>query len=120
METVLIIYIVFCLVRPHHATVRPEDCSFERGICGWRNATPSDSGEQLMSWQVAFDMHRPAELPDKTFGTSGEVTGAEVGPLCVPQPCLRAGGSLVLRSLDEYYLAKRQPRVLKVQAYVFP
>ncbi|KDR22154.1 Apical endosomal glycoprotein [Zootermopsis nevadensis] len=59
-----------CNMRPHHATVRPEDCSFERGICGWRNATLSDSGEQLMSWQVAFDMHRPAELPDKTFGTS--------------------------------------------------
>jgi hypothetical protein len=61
-----------------------------------------------MSWQVAFDMHRPAELPDKTFGTSGEVTVAGVSLQCMPLPCLIAGGSQVSRVLDKYYLAKRQ------------
>jgi hypothetical protein len=40
-----------------------------------------------MSWQVAFDMHRPAELPDKTFGTSGEVSVAGVSPCCMPLWC---------------------------------
>jgi hypothetical protein len=60
-------------VKPLHATVRPEDCSFENGICGWKNVTHSDQNERLASWQLAFDMHRPAELLDRTFGTSGKV-----------------------------------------------
>jgi hypothetical protein len=92
--------------------VRPEDCSFERGICGWRNVTHTDSNEQLMSWQVAFDMHRPAELPDKTFGSSGEVTFGGVSSHCMTLPCLRADGSQVSRVVDKYCLAKRQLCVL--------
>lgn len=67
--------------------MRPEDSSFERGICSWSSVTRSDSDKQLMSWQVAFDMHRPAELPDKTFGTSGEVSVAGVSPCCMPLWC---------------------------------
>ncbi|PNF30520.1 hypothetical protein B7P43_G09950 [Cryptotermes secundus] len=59
-----------CSIKPLHATVRSGDCSFESGICGWKNVTHSDSNERLISWQMAFDMHRPAELLDRTFGTS--------------------------------------------------
>jgi hypothetical protein len=61
-------------VKPLHAFARSEDCSFERGICGWHNVTHSDLNERLMSWQVAFDTHHPGELPDRTFLTSGTST----------------------------------------------
>ena len=56
---------------PTHAVVRAEDCSFERGICGWYNMTHADPNERLTTWQMAADMHRPNQLPDKTFGTTG-------------------------------------------------
>ncbi|PSN56664.1 hypothetical protein C0J52_10796 [Blattella germanica] len=64
-----------CKTLPKHAEVRSEDCSFERGICGWQNMTRTDPNERPVSWQVAADMHRPAQLPDKTFGTTaGDTT----------------------------------------------
>ncbi|KAJ9586122.1 hypothetical protein L9F63_020234, partial [Diploptera punctata] len=59
-----------CIEMPTHAVVRAEDCSFERGICGWQNMSHADPNERLVSWQMAADMHRPNQLQDKTFGTS--------------------------------------------------
>lgn len=50
--------------------MRPEDCSFEKGLCGWENITSSES-ERTVTWQRAFLTHRPAQLLDKTFGATG-------------------------------------------------
>lgn len=58
-------------VKPASASVRPEDCSFEKGLCGWENITSSDN-ERTVTWQRAFLAHRPAQLLDKTFGASGD------------------------------------------------
>ncbi|XP_066995371.2 MAM and LDL-receptor class A domain-containing protein 2 [Anabrus simplex] len=59
-----------CSISPEHAMLRPEDCSFERNLCSWNNLTRSRPGEQMVSWQKAFDSHRPAHLSDNTFSTS--------------------------------------------------
>jgi hypothetical protein len=72
-------------VKPLHATVRSGDCSFENGICGWKNVTRSDSNERLVSWQMAFDMHRPAELLDRTFGTSGTLRETQITKVSSPR-----------------------------------
>lgn len=58
-------------MKPTSASVRPEDCSFEKGLCGWENITSSDS-ERAVTWQRAFLAHRPAQLLDKTFGATGD------------------------------------------------
>ncbi|XP_076292520.1 MAM and LDL-receptor class A domain-containing protein 1 [Lasioglossum baleicum] len=60
-----------CTVKPASAAARPEDCSFEKGLCGWENITSSDN-ERAVTWQRAFLAHRPAQLLDKTFGASGD------------------------------------------------
>ncbi|XP_076229735.1 MAM and LDL-receptor class A domain-containing protein 1 isoform X3 [Nomia melanderi] len=60
-----------CTVKPPSASVRPEDCSFEKGLCGWENITSSDN-ERAVTWQRAFLAHRPAQLLDKTFGATGD------------------------------------------------
>ncbi|XP_026667146.1 MAM and LDL-receptor class A domain-containing protein 1-like [Ceratina calcarata] len=60
-----------CSVKPPGASVRPEDCSFERGLCGWENITSSEN-ERTVTWQRAFLAHRPAQLLDKTFGATGD------------------------------------------------
>ncbi|XP_020298274.1 MAM and LDL-receptor class A domain-containing protein 1-like isoform X2 [Pseudomyrmex gracilis] len=64
-------YIGDCSVKPLGATVRAEDCSFEKGLCGWENITASDDNRAVM-WQRAFLTHRPAQLLDRTFGATGE------------------------------------------------
>ncbi|XP_066601033.1 MAM and LDL-receptor class A domain-containing protein 1-like [Prorops nasuta] len=60
-----------CTVRPLSASVRPEDCSFEKDLCGWENIT-SSANDRTVMWQRAFLTHRPAQLLDKTFGTTGD------------------------------------------------
>lgn len=60
-----------CTVRPLSASVRPGDCSFERGLCGWENIT-SSGGDRSVTWQRAFLTHRPAQLLDKTYGSTGD------------------------------------------------
>lgn len=60
-----------CAVRPSSAAVRAEDCSFEKGLCGWENTTVSDNDRAVM-WQRAFLTHRPAQLLDRTFGATGD------------------------------------------------
>ncbi|KAG7208285.1 hypothetical protein KM043_014527 [Ampulex compressa] len=60
-----------CAVRPASAAVRSEDCSFEKGLCGWENMTSSDN-DHGVTWQRAFLAHRPAQLLDKTFGATGD------------------------------------------------
>ncbi|RLU21276.1 hypothetical protein DMN91_005649 [Ooceraea biroi] len=60
-----------CSVRPPSAAVRTEDCSFEKGLCGWENITVSDNDRAVM-WQRAFLTHRPAQLLDRTFGATGD------------------------------------------------
>ncbi|XP_067216660.1 MAM and LDL-receptor class A domain-containing protein 1-like isoform X2 [Linepithema humile] len=60
-----------CSVRPANAAVRTEDCSFEKGLCGWENTTASDNDRSVM-WQRAFLAHRPAQLLDRTFGATGD------------------------------------------------
>nr|KAF7416754.1 hypothetical protein H0235_011285 [Vespula pensylvanica] len=64
-------YIGNCTVRPPAASVRSEDCSFEKGICGWENITLA-TNDRSVTWQRAFLTHRPAQLLDKTFGTTGD------------------------------------------------
>ncbi|XP_047354869.1 MAM and LDL-receptor class A domain-containing protein 1-like [Vespa velutina] len=64
-------YIGNCIVKPLAASVRSEDCSFEKGICGWENITLS-TNDRSVTWQRAFLTHRPAQLLDKTFGTTGD------------------------------------------------
>ncbi|XP_076661928.1 MAM and LDL-receptor class A domain-containing protein 1 [Halictus rubicundus] len=64
-------YIGKCTVKPASAAARPEDCSFEKGLCGWENITSSDN-ERTVTWQRAFLAHRPAQLLDKTFGATGD------------------------------------------------
>ena len=59
------------VVKPPSASVRPEDCSFEKGLCGWENITSSEN-ERAVTWQRAFLAHRPAQLLDKTFGATGD------------------------------------------------
>jgi len=59
------------IVKPSGATVRAEDCSFEKGLCGWENITVSDNDRAVM-WQRAFLTHRPAQLLDRTFGATGD------------------------------------------------
>lgn len=65
-------------VLPTEAHVQPEDCSFDRGLCGWHNWTRGRGEgkvrERTVSWQRAVDSHRPSLLQDKTFGTSGEAS----------------------------------------------
>ncbi|XP_006560272.2 MAM and LDL-receptor class A domain-containing protein 1 [Apis mellifera] len=63
-------YIGNCSAKPSSASVRPEDCSFEKGLCGWENITSSEN-ERTVTWQRAFLTHRPAQLLDKTFGATG-------------------------------------------------
>lgn len=60
-----------CTVRPMSAIVKPEDCSFEKGLCGWENKT-SAVNDRTVTWQRAFLTHRPAQLLDKTFGATGD------------------------------------------------
>ncbi|KYN35229.1 hypothetical protein ALC56_10404 [Trachymyrmex septentrionalis] len=60
-----------CSVKPTSAVVRPEDCSFEKDLCGWENITISDNDRAVM-WQRAFQTHRPAQLLDRTFGAPGD------------------------------------------------
>lgn len=59
------------VVKPPSAAVRAEDCSFEKGLCGWENTTVSDNDRAVM-WQRAFQTHRPAQLLDRTFGAPGD------------------------------------------------
>ncbi|CAL7933465.1 unnamed protein product [Xylocopa violacea] len=59
-----------CSVKPIGASARPEDCSFEKDLCGWENITSSEN-ERTVTWQRAFLAHRPAQLLDKTFGATG-------------------------------------------------
>lgn len=56
---------------PLSAEVRGEDCSFEKGLCGWENIT-SSGNDRTVTWQRAFVTHRPAQLLDKTFGATGD------------------------------------------------
>lgn len=58
-------------VKPLSAVVRPEDCSFEKDLCGWENITISDN-DRGVTWQRAFQAHRPAQLLDRTFGATGD------------------------------------------------
>ncbi|XP_015605831.1 MAM and LDL-receptor class A domain-containing protein 1 [Cephus cinctus] len=60
-----------CTVRPISAMVKAEDCSFEKGLCGWENIT-SIGSDRTVTWQQAFAAHRPAQLLDKTFGATGD------------------------------------------------
>ncbi|XP_012277059.1 MAM and LDL-receptor class A domain-containing protein 1 [Orussus abietinus] len=60
-----------CTVRPPSAAVKPQDCSFEKGLCGWENVT-SSVNDRAVTWQRAFVTHRPAQLLDKTFGATGD------------------------------------------------
>ncbi|XP_015520963.2 MAM and LDL-receptor class A domain-containing protein 1-like [Neodiprion lecontei] len=64
-------YVGGCTVIPASAAVMGEDCSFERGLCGWENIT-SSGNDRAVSWQRAFVTHRPAQLLDKTFGATGD------------------------------------------------
>lgn len=59
-------------VRPSSALVRAQDCSFEKGLCGWENVTSGGVNDPRVQWQRAFPNHRPAQLLDKTFGSSGD------------------------------------------------
>ena len=58
-------------MRPISAVVKAEDCSFEKGLCGWENKT-SSVNDRTVTWQRAFLSHRPAQLLDKTFGATGD------------------------------------------------
>lgn len=60
-----------CSVKPPSAVVRAEDCSFEKGLCGWENTSVADNDRTVM-WQRAFQTHRPAQLLDRTFGAPGD------------------------------------------------
>ncbi|XP_025072979.1 MAM and LDL-receptor class A domain-containing protein 1-like isoform X3 [Pogonomyrmex barbatus] len=60
-----------CSVKPPSAVVRAEDCSFEKDLCGWENITVSDN-DRAVTWQRAFQTHRPAQLLDRTFGATGD------------------------------------------------
>ena len=51
--------------------MKREDCSFEKGLCGWENKT-SSVNDRTVTWQRAFLTHRPAQLLDKTFGATGD------------------------------------------------
>ncbi|XP_031788342.1 MAM and LDL-receptor class A domain-containing protein 1 isoform X2 [Nasonia vitripennis] len=62
-----------CTVRPSSAIVRVQDCSFEKGLCGWENVSSSGAvNDPRMQWQRAYPNHRPAQLLDKTFGSPGD------------------------------------------------
>ncbi|XP_014217840.1 MAM and LDL-receptor class A domain-containing protein 1-like, partial [Copidosoma floridanum] len=61
-----------CTIRPSGATVRAEDCSFEKDLCGWENVTTSGVNDPRVQWQRAYPNHRPAQLLDKTFGSNGD------------------------------------------------
>lgn len=52
--------------------MRAEDCSFEKGLCGWENVTSGGVNDPRVQWQRAYPNHRPAQLLDKTFGSSGD------------------------------------------------
>lgn len=52
--------------------VHAQDCSFEKGLCGWENVTNNGVNNPKVQWQRAFLNHRPAQLLDKTFGSSGD------------------------------------------------
>lgn len=58
-------------MKPLGAAVHAEDCSFEKGLCGWENITVSGNDRSVM-WQRAFLTHRPAQLLDRTFGATGD------------------------------------------------
>lgn len=58
-------------MRPISAIAKAEDCSFEKGLCGWENKT-SAVNDRTVTWQRAFLTHRPAQLLDKTFGATGD------------------------------------------------
>lgn len=58
-------------MKPPSAVVRAEDCSFEKGLCGWENTSVADNDRTVM-WQRAFQTHRPAQLLDRTFGAPGD------------------------------------------------
>ncbi|XP_012264977.2 MAM and LDL-receptor class A domain-containing protein 1-like [Athalia rosae] len=64
-------YVGKCTITPPSAGVRPEDCSFEKGLCAWENIT-SSGNDRTVTWQRAFVTHRPAQLLDKTFGATGD------------------------------------------------
>ncbi|XP_076240452.1 MAM and LDL-receptor class A domain-containing protein 1 [Calliopsis andreniformis] len=93
-------YIGNCTVKPASASVRPEDCSFEKGLCGWENITSSDN-ERAVTWQRAFFAHRPAQLLDKTFGATGDFVFFDIFTTNQKSTDVRLRSPLVQTSPDE-------------------
>ncbi|CAK9817198.1 MAM and LDL-receptor class A domain-containing protein 1 (Fragment) [Anthophora quadrimaculata] len=89
-----------CSVKPPSASVRPEDCSFEKGLCGWENITSSEN-ERMITWQRAFLTHRPAQLLDKTFGATGDFVFFDIFTTNKQSTDVRLRSPIIQTSPDE-------------------
>ncbi|XP_076183248.1 MAM and LDL-receptor class A domain-containing protein 1 isoform X1 [Ptiloglossa arizonensis] len=89
-----------CTVKPISASVRAEDCSFEKGLCGWENITSSDN-ERAVTWQRAFLAHRPAQLLDKTFGATGDFVFFDIFTTNKKSTDVRLRSPIIQTSPDE-------------------
>ncbi|XP_071871050.1 MAM and LDL-receptor class A domain-containing protein 1 [Bombus fervidus] len=89
-----------CSVKPPGASVRPEDCSFEKGLCGWENITSSEN-ERIVTWQRAFLAHRPAQLLDKTFGATGDFVFFDIFTINKQSTDVRLRSPIIQTSPDE-------------------
>lgn len=69
-----------CNTFPEKAKAIAGECSFERDMCGWMNATGSDAGHATnlvgragsaprdsLTWRLASVVSRPANLQDHTY-----------------------------------------------------
>lgn len=87
-------------MKPPGASVRPEDCSFEKGLCGWENITSSEN-ERTVTWQRAFLAHRPAQLLDKTFGATGDFVFFDIFTINKQSTDVRLRSPIIQTSPDE-------------------
>ncbi|XP_034192105.2 MAM and LDL-receptor class A domain-containing protein 1 isoform X1 [Osmia lignaria lignaria] len=93
-------YIGNCSVKPPSASVRAEDCSFEKGLCGWENITTSEN-ERTVTWQRAFPAHRPAQLLDKTFGATGDFVFFDIFTTNKQSTNVQLRSPVIQQSIDE-------------------
>lgn len=60
----------YILAIPESALVRPGDCTFTRGLCGWTNVSISSNTLPMM---LASPIHRPYSIKDSTYGARGDL-----------------------------------------------
>lgn len=83
--------------------MRSEDCSFEKGLCGWENITSLEN-ERTVTWQRAFLTHRPAQLLDKTFGATGNFVFFDIFTTNKQSTDVRLRSPIIQTSPDEEFV----------------